>query len=152
HQPLVLAYHNVTPGDLLRPYNASLAALCDEARARLPEVGRRSAAAIADSQFNAVDLERLGIAVSVVPLLLNLPRKPLLYAPPQNAPVVLFVGRIAPNKRLEDAIEAFDVLRRSLPRASLVFVGSDAGFERYRARLDRLARRLHGRVKFTGRV
>jgi glycosyltransferase involved in cell wall biosynthesis len=150
--PLVLAYHNITPGDLLRPYNASLAALCDRARARLPDLVARCIAAIADSHFNAAELEELGLETVVVPLLLNLPPKPLAYAIPGSTPLVLFVGRIAPNKRLEDAIASFDLFRRRVPQASFVLVGSDVGFERYRARLERLARRLDGRVRFTGRV
>jgi glycosyltransferase involved in cell wall biosynthesis len=111
-------------------------------------------AAIADSSFNAAELRDSGIyAVAVVPLLLELPRE-IRRREPNREPVVLTVGRIVPNKRLEDVIKAFTLYqRRHAPDASLVVVGSERGFERYRNALDVLAARLGTRnVIFTGSI
>lgn len=42
---------------------------------------------------------------------------------PSGAPVVLFVGRLAPEKELPSLIRAFNVVRRDFPNAILVLVG-----------------------------
>jgi L-malate glycosyltransferase len=153
--PLAVCYHNVTPGDLLREANPELAAACDRAREWLPRLRGRVRALIADSAFNASELAPLGLTAEVVPLLLDAAPRP---EPPRPArpsgATVLSVGRIAPNKRIEDVIGAFHLYRGHRdPAARLVLVGSDAGFERYRIGLDRLLARLGTRgVTFAGRV
>ena len=48
-------------------------------------------------------------------------------------PVILHVGRLAPEKNLEPVVNAFEQIRRSEPRAKLVFVGDGparAGLQR----------------------
>lgn len=152
----VLSYHNITPGELLRKYNSPLAALCDRARNALHELRRRCTLAVADSSFNAEDLRKAGIEpVTVVPLLLNLPRRPFQYQGASDSdPLVLFVGRIAPNKRLEDALNAFRQYQMHHARqARFVLVGSDDGFERYRSDLERRVSEIGAQgVIFAGRV
>jgi glycosyltransferase involved in cell wall biosynthesis len=152
--PRVLCYHNVTPGDLLRRHNPALADLCDRARAALPRFRGKCTAVVADSAFNAEDLRTSGIDDAVtVPLLLNLPpRAPR--RPGDSDPVILSVGRLAPNKRIEDAIKAFALYQRyRSERATLVHVGPYHEFNGYRRQLERLAERLDVRgVMFTGRV
>jgi glycosyltransferase involved in cell wall biosynthesis len=149
---VVLCYHNVTPHDLLRDYSPGLADLCERARAELPSFRGRCAAVIADSTFNAEELREFGLDATVVPLILNLPRHASAAAVPCD-PIILFVGRVAPNKRLEDAVHAFAKYQhRHAESASFVIVGSDVEFERYRARVESLAAELAARVRFTGRV
>jgi glycosyltransferase involved in cell wall biosynthesis len=67
---------------------------------------------------------------------------------------LLFVGRIIPNKRIDDLIRAFAVYqRRCEPRSRLLLVGEHKGFEGYLDRLSALARELHlEQVVFTGHV
>jgi L-malate glycosyltransferase len=151
---VALCYHNITPGDLLRPYNPRVADLCDRGRSALRLFKGRCSAVIADSRFNAAELERAGVAgARVVPLVLPLPRQPEP-ASPARASVILSVGRIAPNKRLEDLIGAFARYQRDRePGASLVLVGSSVGFEDYEAELRGLVERTGAEhVTFTGRV
>jgi glycosyltransferase involved in cell wall biosynthesis len=151
---LALCYHNITPGDLLRPYNPRVADLCDRGRSALRMFRDRCATVIADSSFNAQELERAGLAgARVVPLVLSFPQHP----EPGNASrpsVILSVGRIAPNKRLEDLISGFALYQRDQePGASLVLVGSSVGFEDYEAQLRVLVERTGAeRVTFAGRV
>jgi glycosyltransferase involved in cell wall biosynthesis len=66
----------------------------------------------------------------------------------------LTVGRLAPNKRLEDVVKSFALFQRHrAPRASLVVIGSDLGFESYRRALDDLVERVGARrVFFTGPI
>jgi L-malate glycosyltransferase len=150
----VLYYHNVTPGDLLREYNTVLADHCDRARAALPHFSGRCEAVIAVSDFNARELRANGMAeVSVVPLLLNIPAREGSHVR-RSEPVVVSVGRLAPNKRIEDTLKAFALYQRyRSPRAMFVHVGPYHEFEGYRRALERLAERIGGqRVVFTGRI
>jgi glycosyltransferase involved in cell wall biosynthesis len=150
--PLGLVYHNITPGELVREFSPELADLCDRGRNALEKFRGRTDALIADSSFNAAELRDAGLGdATVVPLLLELPRT----VPRREAgrePVVVTVGRVVPNKRLEDVIRGFALYQRRHARnASLVIVGSDVGFESYRRALEVLAARVDARgVFFTG--
>lgn len=152
--PVALGYHNITPGELLRDFNPSLADLCDRGRAALPGFREKIDALVADSSFNAAELRDAGLGeATVVPLILELPAE-VLRRSPNREPVVLTVGRIVPNKRLEDVVKAFALYqRRHAPGASLVIVGSDLGFENYRHALEVLIARIgvHS-VFFTGAI
>ena len=152
--PTALCYHNITPGGLVRDFNPELADLCDRGRAALTEFDGRIDALIADSSFNAAELREAGLGeAAVVPLLLELPGE-LPRRAPNRKPVIVTVGRIVPNKRLDDVIKAFTLYqRRHAPDASLVIVGSDLGFEAYRFALEVLVARLGTRgVVFTGPI
>ncbi len=152
--PRALWYHNVTPGDLLRPFNPGTAALCDQARRALTNFKGRFDALIAVSSFNAADLVEAGLGpVEVVPLLLDVTRV-TPRARRNGSPVILSVGRIAPNKRLEDVVKVFALYQKYRePTASLVLVGPEDGFESYRTAVGRLVERVGARrVQFTGRI
>jgi glycosyltransferase involved in cell wall biosynthesis len=153
--PLVLWYHNVTPGELLRAWNPALAADCDRARAALSRIGARARALVADSAFNAAELAAAGApGASVVPLLLPRPASAPAPPSPGEGPWILSVGRIAPSKRLEDVIKVFALYQRHIePGAGLALVGGADGFESYRDALRALARRVGARdVRFAGRL
>jgi glycosyltransferase involved in cell wall biosynthesis len=150
----VLYYHNITPGSLLREHNPVLADHCDRARAALPELRGRCDAVAAVSDFNARELREHGMdEVSVVPLLLNLSARGRDQVD-RSEPVVVSVGRLAPNKRIEDALKAFTLYQRyRSPRAKLVVVGPHHEFESYLRSLEALADRLGAQeVLFAGRV
>jgi glycosyltransferase involved in cell wall biosynthesis len=152
--PRVLCYHNVTPGDLLRKHNPVLADLCDQARAALPQFRGQCAAVVADSHFNARDLRESGIEeAAIVPLLLNFPTR-ICRRSGSPDPLILSVGRLAPNKRVEDTLKAFALYQRyHSQRATLVHVGPYHEFEGYRRQLELLANRLGVQsTRFTGRV
>ena len=152
--PLALYYHNITPGHLLRDFNPAAAELCDRGRDSLSLFRGRIDVPMAASSFSAVELRDAGLAdPKVVPLMLDLPPK-VPRREPKREPVVLTVGRIVPNKRLEDVIKSFALYQQHrAPDASLVIVGSDAGFEKYRAALGVLVARIGAeRVIFTGPI
>jgi glycosyltransferase involved in cell wall biosynthesis len=152
--PVALCYHNITPGELLRDFNPTVADLCDRGRAALTLFDGRVDSLIADSSFNAAELRESGLGdAAVVPLLLELPAK-VPRRQPNREPIVLTVGRIVPNKRLEHVVKAFTLYQRHhASEASLVIVGSDLGFENYRHALDVLVARIGARrVHFTGPI
>ena len=67
---------------------------------------------------------------------------------------ILFVGRVIPNKRIEDVIRYFHAYQRHFnPRSRLLLVGSYGGFDKYLAMLHQLAARLGvTNVHFAGHV
>lgn len=153
--PLGVVYHNVTPGELVRPVNPAVAALCDRARQSLGLLRGRPTVVIADSTFNAREVEQAGLApATVVPLLLDLPAAVADGRPASAEPLILYVGRLAPNKRVEDVIRAFTLYKRHrAPGASLVLVGSDSAYEPYGRALGRLTDELGVQdVRFAGHV
>lgn len=151
---LAILYHNITPAHLLAEASPAIAALCERGRKELPRLADRVGMAIADSTFNARELQGLGFPrATVIPLLLDL-------APPPPArdevpPQVLVLGRIAPNKRIEDVVRTIAILRRHLvPEARCDIVGSADGFESYLRSLESFAQRLgvDDAIVFRGRL
>jgi glycosyltransferase involved in cell wall biosynthesis len=67
-----------------------------------------------------------------------------------GAPVLLCVSRLEPEKQVNKAIEALAVIRRSLPKATLLIVGDGTETAKLRALVKSLA--LNGAVRFEGMV
>jgi glycosyltransferase involved in cell wall biosynthesis len=152
--PVGLCYHNITPGELLREFNPATADMCDRGRAALGVFRGRIDALITPSSFNAAELRNAGVGeAAVVPLMLDVPDE-VPRREPSRQPVVLTVGRIVSNKRLEDVIKGFTLYQRHRePEAYLVIVGGDVGFEGYRHALEVLVARIGARnVFFTGPI
>jgi glycosyltransferase involved in cell wall biosynthesis len=129
-QPLVVNYHNVTPPEFFAPWDNPLARHQVRAQGELGQLARRAALGVAVSAFNCADLDRAGYArTAVVPPLVTLPegpgpaRRPL---PPCGARW-LMVGRLAPNKAVEETLAGLLAHRRLVdPKASLEVVGRPA--------------------------
>jgi len=163
HAPdrLVIVYHNITPARFFLGFHPHLAGLCHHGRRELAAFASRTELALGDSEFNRRELEETGFArTGVLPIVLDLS---LLDRPP--SPVVrrlyddgrtnvLFVGRIIPNKRVDDVIRSFAVFQKWVqPHSRLLLVGDHRGFERYYDRLQELVRELRvDEVVFTGHV
>ena len=105
---------------------------------------------MADSAFNAREIEAMGHPrAGVLPLVLDF--KALRSAPDRRVlrqyrdglVNVLFVGRCAPNKKIEDLLNAFYYFQRYVqPASRFIHVGSFAGLEQYHALLLARAREL----------
>jgi glycosyltransferase involved in cell wall biosynthesis len=69
---------------------------------------------------------------------------------PLAAPVVLYCGRLAPEKALGSLLDAFAIVLQRLPEARLVLVGDGSS----RSQLEQQALQLgiHANVRFTGAV
>jgi glycosyltransferase involved in cell wall biosynthesis len=141
----IVRYHNITPAGFFEAYDDHLARSLTIARERLPKVLEAAGSVCAVSEFNATEARGMAdVPVSVVPLLFE-PRAESDAGHRVAAHVrqVLFVGRIVPNKCVEDLILAFAWLNGSLlPGARLFLVGSDRSCPKYYAMLKMLAGRL----------
>lgn len=136
--PLLLRYHNVTPARYLAGAHPWLRAGAEKGRRDLPRFAARTALALADSPYNAQELIAAGFAnTAVLPLIQP---TELYEAAPDTAVLsrfrdgrtnLLFVGRIAPNKRQEDLLKALYFYRQIDPQARLLLVGSEDGAGQY---------------------
>ncbi len=160
----ILLYHNITPGHFFAPYDLVMAWNQRRGRKQLAKLLGHVDYAWADSSYNAKELIQLGMdnaKVSVLPFLLPVddkaeaPCEELLKEMKETkGRKILFVGRIAPNKKQEDVIKAFCYYQRYIdPDATLYLVGSYGGFERYYAQLQGFCAELNLKnVVFTGHV
>ena len=128
----VLHYHNVTPARFFAPFDAGLARVSAAARTELAALAGRVDLAVGVSDYNRQELEALGVPrTGVTPILLDLdrlrraPRVPALEWLLQDGLTnILFVGRIAPNKRIEDHIRLAEHYKRYVDVAyRFIFVG-----------------------------
>jgi glycosyltransferase involved in cell wall biosynthesis len=163
HAPdrLVSIYHNITPAHWFTMFHPHLAGLCHHGRRELLAFAPRTELALGDSEFNRRELAESGYrSTGVLPIVLDLdvyrrPRSPVVrrrYGDGRTN--IVFVGRIIPNKRIDDLIRVFSVYQRYVdPTSRLLLVGDYKGHERYLTALGELIRSLEiGGVVFTGHV
>ncbi len=160
-EPLILRYHNVTPYYFFEGFSGHLVGLCYHGARSLGSFASRTALGLADSEFNRLDLERAGFKrTAVLPLALNLAALDEAPDPVVRARFrdrrrnLLFVSRVAPNKKVEDLIRVFCAYQRYVePESRLFLVGESRGFENYKRRLDELVSHLRvDEVVFAGAV
>jgi glycosyltransferase involved in cell wall biosynthesis len=159
----VLLHHNVTPPAYFAGWDAEMERICRIGREQLLELVGHVELGLADSEFNRRELEEAGFhRTGVLPIYLDFDRyreppspvfSRMLDDGPRN---VLFVGRIAPNKRHDDLIRVASYWRRFIaPDVRLLLVGKLPGRGRY---FDALQSLLYeegftpAEVLFTGHV
>lgn len=146
----VLVYHNITPARWFKGVNNRVAKDIERGLSDLPALCARSHRIWADSQFNAREIESLGFPCSVLELPIaperwNRARNEGMYARVKKRPGinVLHVGRMAPNKCIEDIIKSFYYLNKFIePRSTLWLAGIDTDTELYSFSLHRLIKNL----------
>jgi L-malate glycosyltransferase len=160
----VLQYHNITPAAFFAPYDPGLFRLAALGRKELASLAGRVDLALGDSEFNRQELESLGFErTGVMPIAVNTAR--ITDAPPRPALErilsdglinILFVGRIVPNKRIEDHIRLAEMYKRYIDSYyRFIFVGRYDGLPRYYAQVRALIEEyemLPDRFWFTGPV
>src|SRR6185503_9842345 len=113
----VLQYHNVTPASYFAPYDPGLFRLAALGRSELATLAGRTDLALGDSEYNRAELESLGFdRTGVFPIAVDTARitrhseRPAIDRMLDDELVnFLFVGRIAPNKKIEDVIKLAEV-------------------------------------------
>ncbi|HMK80983.1 MAG TPA: glycosyltransferase [Xanthobacteraceae bacterium] len=160
--PKILIYHNITPPELFAD-NPGMQHYLELGRRQLALLRPHIVAALADSEYNALELRQLGFdPVRECPFLFDIDAMLARAGAPRSkadaeAFTVLFVGRIVPSKGQADLVEAFGYFHAQFERKSrLVLVGryDDDGHTGYageiRARAARLGIAEH--VVLTGLV
>ena len=156
----VLIYHNITPPHYFEGYNLKSQELCAQARIQLAQCAGVYDMCLAVSEYNRLELESLRFQnTHVLPILYDFSRiegeadRKILQAYGEGDNI-LFLGRIAPNKKQQDVIKAFYYYKTTInPAARLFLVGSYLGMEKYLSELIHLTQLLSVKdVYFTGQV
>lgn len=157
----VIIYHNITPHRFFLDYHRTLAKDCFKGRLELKSLAGQVDLALGDSEYNRRELEEAGFPrTGVLPLVMDFSKFDAPVLPvfremfADGKTNLLFVGRIIPNKKVEDVLRVFALFQRHFqPRSRLFLVGEHRGFERYLSALQRLAAALGARdVHFSGHV
>jgi glycosyltransferase involved in cell wall biosynthesis len=160
----ILQYHNVTPPAFFAPYDPTLFRLTSIARRELGTLVGRVDLALGVSDYNRAELEEIGFApTGVLPLSVDLSRVTAAPDRPALAKSLdddfvnfLFVGRIAPNKKIEDIIRLAEHYKRYVDAYyRFIFVGKYDAVPRYYDTIRALMaeyRLLNERFVFTGPV
>ena len=134
----LLVYHNITPPEFFAGYSAVHEYLCRTGREELWALARQFPNSVGDSTYNVEELKQFGFASPRV--------MPLAVPPPIGMKAsgrsdqrgldagrteIIFVGRIAPNKRQVRIVEIFAQYLVLDPTARLTLVGSGAVGEPY---------------------
>lgn len=158
----ILIYHNITPAHFFEGYNLKSELSCEKARIELQQCAGRYDMALAVSEYNKRELEDYGFTnVRVLPIIYSFNR---LNVTPDSAVLkqfgqgnkknILFLGRIAPNKKQQDVVKAFYYYKTLInPDSRLLLVGSYHGMEKYANEISHLIAMLKLEdVYLTGQV
>jgi glycosyltransferase involved in cell wall biosynthesis len=160
----VLQYHNITPPHFFAPYDPGIFRLTTLGRQELATLAGATDVALGDSDFNRQELASLGFTnTGVMPIAVTTER--LTEAPPHpgldallcdGLTNFLFVGRMVPNKKVEDIIRLAEQFKRYIDaQYRFIFVGRTDGVPKYYAMIRALVERydmLPERFWFTGAV
>lgn len=134
----IVCYHNITPAEYFVGFDDAVAGQLKRARDRLADVIRRVDGVWTDSAYNASEVERLPGEARVFelpfdPLVLEIvPDPDVLNRYGKRLTSWLFVGRIAPNKCIEELIQTFAWYHQAVnPFSRLIIVGSDRSCPAY---------------------
>jgi glycosyltransferase involved in cell wall biosynthesis len=156
----LVIYHNITPPEFLLNTDPALVGQLIRGQEQLAFLRERTVLGLADSPYNESDLQKLNFEpTGVLPIVLDesqyqLDSNPDLVTRYQGTgPLLLFVGRLVPNKRQEDLIKLLHYYRRIEPAARLLLVGTPWA-PAYAEWLEEMAQEMAegDAVVFTGRV
>jgi glycosyltransferase involved in cell wall biosynthesis len=117
-EPLVLVYHNVTPGRYFEPYDPVFADVLALGRREVERLLPRVVCAIAASHYNAHELEEMGYRdVRVVPPIVDVRRlsrvepraSTMHHLATLGRPILLSVGQLMPHKRPDFLVQMMHI-------------------------------------------
>lgn len=157
HDRRVMIYHNISPAHFFSEGSLQYE-ISKAGRQQLSLWQDKFAGSIAISEYNGLELERLGYQnIHTIPLVVDLKRFEIIQADQkilqqyENTFNLIFVGRIVENKCQHDLIHAFAALDRPDTRLFLLGGTSSPNYHQY---LDTLISGygLKDRIHFTGKV
>ena len=143
----VILYHNLTPHEFFEEFSPEMARISVLGRQELMSLASRVDLALADSEFNRQELVGIGYKKTrVFPLFVDFAK----YQQPMNRFMhelfrddrtnILFVGRIVPNKKIDDLIRVLFYYKKYVsPLVRLIIVGKTSSLPGYYKSLVRLA-------------
>ena len=159
----IILYHNLTPREFFTEFSPEMARIARLGREELAFLAPRVAMALADSEFNRQELVQVGFPkTEVFPLFVDFgkysrPMNPFTYELFRDDRTnILFVGRIVPNKKIDDLIRVLFYYKKYIsPLVRLIVVGKTASLPAYYKSLIRLADEFYLKpeeICFTGHI
>ena len=157
----VIIYHNITPYEFFLDYHRILAKDCFKGRIELKNLVDKVDLALGDSMYNEQELKEMGfVRTGVLPLVMDFSKFNTEPVPvldeifSDGKTNILYIGRIIPNKKIEDVIKVFHLYQKYFNENSRLFiVGEYRGFERYLSALQNMCSRLRTKnIHFTGHI
>lgn len=163
-----IIYHNITPPEYFQGYSEILVEATTKGREELAGFSSHFDIAIADSEYNAAELEQLGFEnIRVFPIMISksdytgnfskgyLQGHEEAYGTSDQKNII-FVGRVSPNKRIEDLIKFIALYNREASvKARLIIAGNTRNVPEYFASILNLRDKLgltSGDLFFTGHI
>ena len=147
--PKCLIYHNITPARFFAPFRPEFAAIVQRGRDDLHLLAAEFQKSFGVSVFNATELSQSGfnepgvLPIAIDPRKWNIAPDPAVLERMRDGRTnLLFVGRIAPNKKQDDLVRAFQHYLSLDRNARLVLVGKAEPGDLYAAHLHDLVRTL----------
>ena len=159
----VLIYHNITPHVFFQDFSDEMARISRYGREELRSLASHVELALADSEYNQRELIDLGFKNALVfPLFIDFKK----YRQPESRFVyelfrdgrlnILFVGRIVPNKKIEDLIRVVFYYKKYIsPMVRLIVAGKTSSLPAYFQSLIRMADEFYlkpDEICFTGHI
>ncbi len=162
----VMVYHNITPAKYYFFYDPALFLVLVLGRLQLRRYASHMNVCWAVSQYNAKELRHYGVPkekTAILPILFSKEERTIQpdsktqqKLQTNQGTKLLYIGRIAPNKKTEDVIKAYKTYKDKYDKnATLYLLGSWDGLEKYYAKLKGFAADLNltdEQVVFAGRV
>lgn len=149
---VILRYHNVTPPEFFRGYDANAEKATANGLRQVKEMRPYIDFCLPVSKFNMDDLKAMGYTcpMEVLPILIRFddyaqePDQSVIdkYTP-DGRTNLLFVGRMAPNKKVEDVVSAFAAYKENYDKTARLFlVGSFQKEDKYYQQLQKHIKKL----------
>ena len=152
----VLMYQNVTFPHFYAGINDDISLNCSKAQKYVRNSASCFLKALTPSLFSQNELINMGWNsedVYLLPLPVSLEKKNVTEKKKNEERTFLFVGRMVPNKKIEDVIRVFDFYRRNYYKNSyLKLVGDNSKDIYYRSLCKYIEKNNIKNVEFTGRV
>lgn len=161
--PKAMLYHNITPARFFVGYSDFFVRFVTAGREHLGRLAGAFDLAVGMSEYSAGELRELGFpAVRSFPLLADLdayggePNRPMMKMLDDERRNILFVGRVIPNKRIEDLVRTVFYYKKFVsPAVRLIVMGNTRSLPKYFLAVADLAARFHltsEDVLFTGHL
>lgn len=158
-----IIYHNVTPPEFFEGFHKEMVRITRLSREELKTLASHVELALADSEFNRRELEDAGFRnTKVFPLFIDFAK----YERPHSRFMsnlfddgrtnILFIGRIVPNKKIEDLIRVVFYYKKYIsPLVRLIVVGKTSSLPVYYKSLIQMADEFYLKpeeICFTGHI
>ncbi len=159
----IMIFHNITPPEFFLDFSPELMRISQKGREELESLVPHVSLVLADSEYNRQETLKLGFQkAEIFPLFVDFnkylkPSNPFLYEFFSDERTnILFVSRIAPNKKIEDLIKVSFYYKKYIsPLVRLIVVGKTSTIPRYYESLVRLADEFYLKpeeICFTGHI